>query len=63
MNISEEIKNKIQEKGLKLNFVAEQLNIPAQNLSYKLLKNSLKANEVFKLAKILNINLNKFKEA
>lgn len=63
LTVCEEIKNKIQEKGLKLNFVAEQVKIPIKNLSYKLLKNSLKLDELFKLAKFLNINLNKFKEA
>lgn len=63
MNILEEIKNNLKNKGLKQGYIAEQLNISKQSLWYKLNYNTFKTDELFKLAKILGINLNKFKEA
>lgn len=63
MNILEEIKNNMKNKGLKKQYIAEVLNISKQALWYKLQNNTFNPNELFKLAKILNINLNKFKEA
>ena len=63
MNILEEIKNNMKNKGLKKQYIAEVLNISKQALWYKLQNNTFKTDELFKLAKILNINLNKFKEA
>ena len=63
MNILQEIKNNMKNKGLKKQYIAEVLNISKQALWYKLQNNTFKTDELFKLAKILNINLNKFKEA
>ena len=62
MNITEEIKNSLKNKGLKQSYIAEQLNISNQSFWYKLQNNTFKIDELFKLAKILGINLNKFKE-
>ena len=62
MNILEEIKNNLKNKGLKQGYIAEQLNISKQSFWYKLQNNTFKTDELFKLAKILGINLNKFKE-
>ena len=62
MNILEEIKNNLKNKGLKQSYIAEQLNISNQSFWYKLQNNTFKIDELFKLAKILGINLNKFKE-
>lgn len=62
MNILEEIKNNMKNKGLKKQYIAEVLNISKQSFWYKLQNNTFKTDELFKLAKILGINLNKFKE-
>jgi transcriptional regulator with XRE-family HTH domain len=62
LNITEEIKNSLKNKGLKQSYIAEQLNISNQSFWYKLQNNTFKIDELFKLAKILGINLNKFKE-
>ena len=63
MNISEVIKQKIKDNGIKQTFLAQKLAMPRQQFSKKLQNNTLKTDEVFKLANILNIDLNKFKEA
>ncbi|MBR0519381.1 helix-turn-helix transcriptional regulator [bacterium] len=63
MNLSEVIKENLKNKGLKQSFLSKQLNISDQLLSHKLSNNTLRTDELFKIAKILGINLNKFKEA
>lgn len=63
MNFAEIIKEKIKSKGLKQSFLAEKLNISNQSLYYKLSNNIFYPDEIFKIAKILGINLNQFKEA
>ena len=63
MNLSEVIKENLKNKGLKQSFLSKQLNISDQLLSHKLSNNTLRTDQLFKIAKILGINLNKFKEA
>ena len=63
MNLSEVIKENLKNKGLKQSFLSKQHNISDQLLSHKLSNNTLRTDELFKIAKILGINLNKFKEA
>ena len=63
MNISEVIKQKIKDNGIKQTFLAKKLTMSRQQFSQKLQNNTFKIDEVFRLANILDINLNKFKEA
>lgn len=64
MNFIEVVKDKIKKKGLKNNYIAQKMGINNVSFSDRLTgKVNFKTDEVFKLAKILNINLNKFKEA
>ena len=51
-------------QGIKQTFLAHQIGISKDLFSKSLSgKRNFKTDEVFKLAKILNINLNQFKEA
>lgn len=64
MNFIEVVKDKIKKKGLKNNYIAQKMGINNVSFSDRLTgKVNFKTDEVFKLAKILNINLNQFKEA
>ena len=64
MNFVQVVKNKIKQNGFKQNFIAEKIGLNNVNLTDRLTgKVKFKTDEVFKLAKILNIDLNKFKEA
>ena len=64
MNFVEVVKEKIKKNGLKNNFIAEKMGLNSVSFSDRLTgKVNFKTDEVFKLAKILNINLNQFKEA
>lgn len=63
MNLTETIKEKIESKGFRQSFIAKQLNLTRATFWYKMQNNTFKMDEIFKLAKILDINLNKFKEA
>lgn len=63
MNIADVIKEKIKNNGIKQTFLAQKLEMPRQQFSQKLQKNTFKVDEVFKLADILNIDLNQFKQA
>ena len=64
MNFIEVVKDKIKKKGLKKNYIAQKMGINNVSFSDRLTgKVNFKTDEVFKLAKFLNINLNKFKEA
>jgi len=64
MNFIEVVKDKIKKKGLKNNYIAKKMGINNVSFSDRLTgKVNFKTDEVFKLAKILNINLNQFKEA
>ena len=64
MNFIEVVKEKIKKNGLKKHFIAEKMGLNTVSFSDRLTgKVNFKTDEVFKLAKILNINLNKFKEA
>lgn len=62
MNIADVIKEKIKNNGIKQTFLAQKLEMPRQQFNQKLQKNTFKTDEIFKLADILNIDLNKFKE-
>lgn len=60
---NEQIKNKIKEKGYKLKFVAEKLNLTPYGLSLKLDgKNDFKWSEVVKISNILNLDEKEKKE-
>ena len=62
MNI--DFKTEIKKRGLKQRFIAQQLQIADNTFANKLNgRYRFTAEELIKLAKILNINLNKFKEA
>lgn len=63
MNIADVIKEKIKNNGIKQTFLAQKLEMSRQQFSQKLQKNTFKVDEVFKLADILNIDLNQFKQA
>ena len=63
MNIADVIKEKIKNNGIKQTFIAEKIGLNNVSLTDRLNgKVKFKTDEVFKLAKILNIDLNKFKE-
>ena len=62
MNIADVIKEKIKNNGIKQTFLAQKLEMTRQQFNQKLQKNTFKTDEIFKLADILNIDLNKFKE-
>lgn len=60
--ISEYISNIIKQQGRKNNWVAEQCNISYSTFMNKLNNDTFTATELIKIAKILDINLNKLKE-
>ena len=63
MNIADVIKEKIKNNGIKQTFIAEKIGLNNVSFTDRLNgKVKFKTDEVFKLAKILNIDLNKFKE-
>lgn len=64
MNIADVIKEKIKNNGIKQTFIAEKIGLNNVSFTDRLNgKVKFKTDEVFKLAKILNIDLNQFKEA
>jgi ribosome-binding protein aMBF1 (putative translation factor) len=64
MNFVEVVKDKIKNNGLKQKFLADKIGLAVDSLSKSLKgQRKFKTDEVFKLADILGINLNKFKEA
>lgn len=63
LEVVDVIKEKIKNNGIKQTFLAQKLDMPRQQFSQKLQKKTFKVDEVFKLADILNIDLNQFKEA
>jgi len=60
--ISEYISKIIKQQGRKNNWVAEQCNISYSTFMNKLNNDTFTATELIKIAKILDINLNKLKE-
>lgn len=64
MDFVQVVKNKIKQNGFKQNFIADKIGLNTVSFTDRLTgKVKFKTDEVFKLAKILNINLNQFKEA
>lgn len=64
MDFVQVVKTKIKQNGFKQNFIADKIGLNTVSLTDRLTgKVKFKTDEVFKLAKILNINLNQFKEA
>ena len=64
MNIVEKIKSIIINQGIKQTFLANKIGLSKDLFSKSLSgKRNFKTDEVFNLADILNIDLNKFKEA
>ena len=61
LEVVDVIKEKIKNNGIKQTFLAQKLDMPRQQFSQKLQKKTFKVDEVFKLADILNIDLNQFK--
>lgn len=63
MDFVEVVKDKIKNNGFKQNFIAEKIGLNYTSFSDRLTKKvKFKTDEVFRLANILNIDLNKFKE-
>lgn len=64
MDFVQVVKTKIKQNGFKQNFIVDKIGLNTVSLTDRLTgKVKFKTDEVFKLAKILNINLNQFKEA
>lgn len=62
MKIGEYISQVLESQGRRQKWLAEQLNISEAKLSYKINNNAIKADELIKISKLLNIDLNKLKE-
>lgn len=62
MEIGRYIDNMIKEKGIKRNWVAEQVGINAKTFYWKLYNNSIKAEELIKIAAVLDLDLNSLKD-
>ena len=64
MDFVEVVKNKIKKNGLKQIFLAYKIGLAIDSFSKSLKgQRKFKTDEIFKLANILNIDLNQFKEA
>ncbi|MBR0518907.1 helix-turn-helix transcriptional regulator [bacterium] len=64
MDFVEVVKNKIKKNGLKQIFLADKIGLAIDSFSKSLKgQRKFKTDEIFKLANILNIDLNQFKEA
>lgn len=63
MDIGKYIDNMIKEKGIKCNWVAEQVGINPKTFYWKLYNNSIKAEELVKIAAVLDLDLNSLKES
>jgi transcriptional regulator with XRE-family HTH domain len=61
MDIGKYIKNILESKGYTQRQLADKLNIDEKRFSYRLTNNSLSANELIKIAEILNLDLNELK--
>jgi len=62
MEIGEYIFQILNNQGRRQKWLAEQLNMSEAKLSYKINNNAIKADELIKISKLLNIDLNKLKE-
>lgn len=62
MEIGKYISKVLEEQGRQQKWLADKLNISEARLSYKIKNNAIKADELIKISKILNINLEKMKE-
>ena len=62
MKLSENISQVIDEQGRTKVWVAEQSNINYKTFVDKLTRNTITGEELLRIAKVLNIDLNKLKE-
>jgi hypothetical protein len=62
MKLSEHISKVIEEQGRTKTWVAEQSEINYKTFIDKLTRNTLNGEELIRVAKVLNIDLNKLKE-
>ncbi|MDV3428297.1 MAG: helix-turn-helix domain-containing protein [Bacillota bacterium] len=62
MNIGEYIKEEIKNQGRTQKWVAEKIEMDVNTFNRKINNDTFAADELIKIAKILNIDLNKLKE-
>ncbi len=62
MTIAEKILRILQSQERSKTWLAEKTNITKQAMNYKLKNNSFTAEELLRLAKVLNINLEELKK-
>lgn len=56
------ISNVLKEQGRQKTWLAAQLNISKEGLNYKIREDAFRANELIKISRMLNIDLEKMKE-
>lgn len=62
MNVAEYILEILEKQERPKAWLAEKINITKQTIQYKFNNNSFTAEELIKIAKVLNINLEELKE-
>jgi len=62
LNIGEYIKEEIKNQGRTQKWVAEKIEMDVNTFNRKINNDTFAADELIKIAKILNIDLNKLKE-
>jgi len=62
MNLGEHIANVIEQQGRTKTWVADQSNIKYKTFVDKIMRNSFTGEELLRVAKVLNINLEELKE-
>ena len=62
MNIGEYIKEEIKNQGRTQKWVAEKIEMDVNTFNRKINNDTFAADELIKIAKVLDINLNKLKE-
>ncbi len=62
MNIGQYIKNNLKSEGRSIRWLSKQLNINEYTLNGKINRNSITAEELLKIGKILDWDLNKLRD-
>lgn len=61
ITVGKYISNVLKEQGRQKTWLAAQLNISKEGLNYKIREDAFRANELIKISRMLNIDLEKMK--
>ncbi|MEI2465042.1 hypothetical protein [Niallia taxi] len=62
MNLAEYIEKRMEEKGIRKNWLAEKLNMNYKTFVGKMKRNSITGEEILLISHYLDLNLNQLKE-